>query len=209
MDDAINASPGTTGTTGNTGNATPHAPHRTHPLVIAASAAVIVFSLLGVAAMTGVIPSAFSEKTPDAAPVAPIVNGAERHASSRTTTRAATPASPATTAATCANCGVVESVRQVEVKGSGSGLGAVAGGITGAVVGNQIGRGNGNTAMTILGAAGGAFAGNEIEKNVKKQVTWRVTIRMDDGSYRTVSQSSPVNVGEKVRVVNGALVARS
>jgi len=63
----------------------------------------------------------------------------------------------------------------------------------------------------ILGAAGGAFAGNEIEKNVKKHYSYRVTVRMDDGTYRTISQANPpsVAVGEKVRVANGTVVARS
>ena len=83
--------------------------------------------------------------------------------------------------------------------------------MTGAVIGNQIGRGHGNTAMTLLGAAGGALAGNEIEKNVKKHYSYRVTVRMDDGSFRTVSQSTApaVEVGRRVRIANGALVARS
>jgi outer membrane lipoprotein SlyB len=99
----------------------------------------------------------------------------------------------------------------VEIKGNASGLGAVAGGVTGAVVGNQIGRGNGNTAMTILGAAGGALAGNEIERNVKKRYSYRVKVRMDDGTFRAVSQigAPAVEVGERVRIINGALVALS
>jgi outer membrane lipoprotein SlyB len=62
--------------------------------------------------------------------------------------------------------------------------------------------------MTISGAAGSAFAGNEIEKSAKKRRAYRVTVRMDDGSFRTVSLSSPpaFNVGDKVRVVEGRLV---
>jgi outer membrane lipoprotein SlyB len=37
---------------------------------------------------------------------------------------------------------------------------------------------------------------------------YRVTVRMDDGSFRTVSLSSPptLAVGDKVRVVEGRLV---
>jgi outer membrane lipoprotein SlyB len=63
--------------------------------------------------------------------------------------------------------------------------------------------------MTLLGAAGGALAGNEIEKNVKKRYSYRVKVRMDDGTYRAVSQiSAPaVEVGERVRVVDGTVVA--
>lgn len=174
---------------------------KTHPLVLGAAASVMVVSLAGAAAITGLLPNAHSDK-PDAPAKTSVPAGA-----------GAPHVLPKLTAYpnACASCGTVESIRTVALKGDATGLGAVAGGVTGAVVGNQMGRGNGNTAMTILGAAGGAFAGNEIEKNVKKRYAYRVTLRMDDGSFRTVSQSSPpaVAVGEHVRIVNGVVVARS
>ena len=164
-------------------------------LVLGAAAAALVFSLLGIAALTGVLPHAASQKSGEEVVARAML--------------ARKPPSKVASATTCANCGTVESVRAVEVKGRGSGMGAVAGGLTGAVVGNQLGRGRGNTALTILGAAGGALAGNEIEKNMKKQTSYRVTVRMDDGSYRTVAQSAPASPGEKVRIVDGMLVSRS
>jgi outer membrane lipoprotein SlyB len=110
-------------------------------------------------------------------------------------------------AATCANCGVIESVRAVEVKGSGSGVGAVAGGVTGGVLGNQIGHGGTRTLLTIGGAAGGAYAGNEIERNLNRRTVWRVAVRLEDGSLRTVSQRTqpPFAVGDRVRIVDGAV----
>jgi hypothetical protein len=39
---------------------------------------------------------------------------------------------------------------------------------------------------------------------------YRVTVRLDDGSYRTLSQPTPpsIPVGGKVRIVDGAVVAR-
>lgn len=174
---------------------------KTHPLVLGAAASVMVASLLGAAAITGILPSAHSDKTELLTRKNAAASESARHGADRLAGRENS----------CAFCGTVEAIRTVEVKGAGTGLGAVAGGVTGAVVGNQIGRGNGNTAMTILGAAGGAFAGNEIEKNVKKHYSYRVTVRMDDGSFRTVSQSAApaVAVGERVRIVNGAIVARS
>ena len=182
---------------------------KTHPLMLGAAASVMVVSLLGAAAITGILPSARSDKAE---------MPAQKTDKTETPAHAAAPESArhdarrvATRDNSCASCGTVEAIRTVEVKGTGTGLGLVAGGVTGAVVGNQIGRGNGNTGMTLLGAAGGAFAGNEIEKNVKKRFSYRVTVRMDDGSFRTVSQfAAPgVAVGERVRVVDGAVVARS
>jgi outer membrane lipoprotein SlyB len=43
---------------------------------------------------------------------------------------------------------------------------------------------------------------------MQKRYAYRVTVRMDDGSARTLSQSSPpaFAVGDKVRPVDGALV---
>jgi len=45
---------------------------------------------------------------------------------------------------------------------------------------------------------------------MKKRYAYRVTVRMDDGSFRTISVSSPPTfaVGDKVRVVEGSSYAR-
>lgn len=180
--------------------------HKTHPLVLGAAASVMVVSLVGAAAIGGLLPIAHSDKADASAP-------APASASNAASTGHGNNGTPklAAYANACASCGTVASIHAVLIKGDSTGLGAVAGGVTGAVVGNQIGRGNGNTAMTILGAAGGAFAGNEIEKNVKKHTSYRVTVHMDDGSIRTVSQPSApaVTVGERVRVVDGTVIAHS
>ena len=103
----------------------------------------------------------------------------------------------------CLNCGAVESVTPVERGGESGGLGAIAGGVLGAVVGNQVGRGNGRTAAAILGALGGGFAGNAVEKNMKKTTGYAVRVRMEDGSLRTLEQASPLSAGERVVVENG------
>lgn len=116
-------------------------------------------------------------------------------------TTAAKPAGPAT----CAQCGVVESVQAVKVKGEASGVGAVAGGVLGGVVGNQFGKGNGRTAMTVLGAVGGGVAGHEVEKNVKAKTVFNVKLRMDDGTTRTVQQAQAPAVGARVQVEGSTL----
>ena len=151
---------------------------QTNPLIAGAVVAVLILSVIGVAAISGVLPSATSHKQ----------NGM-----------------PLTDSATsdqtinCALCGTVESIRTVEVRDEA--LGALAGGLTGAEIGKD-----GST--TILGTVGGAASGSEIATSVKKRYAYRVTVRMDDGSYRTVSLSSPpaLAAGDKVRVVDGKLV---
>jgi outer membrane lipoprotein SlyB len=73
-------------------------------------------------------------------------------------------------------------------------------------VGNQVGGGSGNTAATVLGAAGGAYAGNQIEKrNQNSSEAYRFTIRMNNGSYQTVTQTSidDIRTGDRVRIENG------
>ncbi|TXG76434.1 MAG: glycine zipper 2TM domain-containing protein [Rhodocyclaceae bacterium] len=167
---------------------------RPSPLMNIAAVAVIIASVTAIAAITGLLPSAFSHKSDN--PVA--------LSSVSLDSNAPTAAGP------CRHCGVVESVRQVQVKGAATGVGAVAGGLTGAIVGSQFGRGNGRTAMGVAGAAGGAYAGHEIEKNLHTTTTHRVVVRMEDGTARTVYQSDApaFGVGEKVRVINGALAAQ-
>jgi outer membrane lipoprotein SlyB len=97
-------------------------------------------------------------------------------------------------------------VRQFAVQGEGSGAGAAVGGLLGGVLGHQIGSGRGNDAATVLGAIGGAVAGHQIEKSQRKTIRYEVTVRMDDGSYRTVTtEQSAWRGGERVRLVNGTL----
>jgi|GEM_PF-173810 len=100
----------------------------------------------------------------------------------------------------CADCGRVITVTPVQRKGNANGTGAVAGGVLGAVVGNQVGRGSGRAVATILGAAGGGFAGNAIEKNMQTVMVYLVQVRMDDGTMRTMEQASPLSVGSAVFV---------
>jgi len=167
----------------------------THPVLIVAAVAVLLFSLLGAAAITGILPVATSKSTV-----------ADRQAG-----RAAAAHPRLAQAAGCPTCGAIESIRRVEVQGETSGLGAAAGGVAGAIVGNQFGRGDGRTLMTIAGAAGGAYTGNTIEKQMKKHSAWQVTVRLDDGSLRTLTQAAqpPFAIGDRVRIVNGSTLERA
>jgi outer membrane lipoprotein SlyB len=245
---------------------------RPHPIVIAASIAVILLSATGIGAILGWIPIGASKHAEpaaavtslDAKPTAGIPAGASPAAVANATTSAApakvparpqhkpaatineaksTPAkaedrptmpaaipvptapgpmasnstipmpppSPAPIVESkpiCLDCGVVELVRETEKAGEGSGVGAVAGTVVGGVLGNQVGKGNGRDAMTILGAIGGAIAGHQIEKSTKKTKAYEIVIRLDDGTTRTLSQSSPPawRAGDHVKVLNGVIV---
>ena len=114
----------------------------------------------------------------------------------------AAPATPVPTqpavVSVCNSCGIVEAVEPVQQQGKATGLGAVAGGVVGGAVGNRMGAGSGKTAMTVLGAIGGGFAGNAIEKRARSETSYRVKVRMEDGSVRTVTQAQTVAVGSHV-----------
>ena len=112
-------------------------------------------------------------------------------------------------AAACPECGVVESVTEVKVQGQTNGVGALAGGATGALVGNRIAGGNNRTLGGVVGAVGGGLIGNAIEKHHRQSIAYDVNVRMQDGSLRTVRESTAPTVGEKVRVESDGLHQRS
>ena len=114
----------------------------------------------------------------------------------------------------CASCGTVEStvavqreghVNGVAVGNTTVGIGTVAGGVVGGLLGNQVGGGNGRTAATVLGVAGGAYAGNVIQKNMNKVTVYQMRVRMNDGSVRTIEQASAVQAGSRVVVEGNTL----
>ena len=112
-------------------------------------------------------------------------------------------------AATCASCGAIESVNLVEVNSDAPNiLGTIAGGLLGGVAGHQVGGGSGKDLATIIGAIGGAYAGNRVENNMGKTKVFRVTVRLDAGTSQSFDYASDptVKVGTRVRVENGALI---
>lgn len=116
-------------------------------------------------------------------------------------------AEPVRVAALCSYCGVIEAVDEVKRKGEGTGIGAIAGGVLGAAAGNQVGRGDGRKAMTVLGAVGGGLAGHEVEKRARGDTVYQVRIRFDDGSIRTIEQPTAPKVGARVEVHGNTLKA--
>jgi outer membrane lipoprotein SlyB len=109
----------------------------------------------------------------------------------------------------CPTCGAVQSIRYVQEAGQASGLGMIAGGVVGGVLGHQIGSGRGNTVATVAGAAGGAYAGNQIEKNKNKKSHYEVTVKLDNGKTQTVRMNTAPTVkeGERVKIVDGNRLA--
>ena len=167
---------------------------RLHPLVAGAAAAVIVAAGVGVAAITGVLPGSKADSAPQPAPQAKTAQPARTHVA------AAQPAQHKPVPV-CRDCGVIVEVKEVEVLGKGTGVGAIAGGVGGAVIGHQIGE---NRAGTAVGAVVGAVAGHQVERKAREHKKYEITVRMHDGSTRSLSDESGTPLafksGDKVRV---------
>lgn len=99
--------------------------------------------------------------------------------------------------------GKVVNVRPyVAQESEANGTGAVVGGVAGGVVGNQFGKGNGKTAMTVLGVLGGATIGSQVNKKVVNVAMTELTIQMPNGSSFNVSvKDSGFMVGQTVEII--------
>jgi len=191
---------------------------RIHPLVAVASVAVILFSGLGAAALMGWLPSS-TGKPED--PVAAAKTEMQAAAPAKTTAAKPKEAAPTSARSTsvqvasnapvakaiCASCGVVQSVREVEKAGEGTGLGAVGGAVVGGVVGNQFGGGGGKKILTVAGAVGGGVAGHQIEKKVRATKSYEITVRFENGTTKVLSEANPPSwkTGDKVKLIDGNL----
>jgi outer membrane lipoprotein SlyB len=186
------------------------------PLLTVAAVSVTVFSAVGVAALTGMIPASKGQnqeiQLPKevAKPLAPAISHPvpRNPAARKVTPRPAVYREFSETPKAQLPVGqlaVVESVREVREPGEAKGIGAIAGGVTGLVLGKKLGKDK--DLVTILGAAGGAFAGHQIERQVRASKHWEIAVRLDDGSQRTLSSDvEPVwHAGDRVRLVNDQL----
>ena len=201
------------------------AARHTHPLLIVAAIAITLFSLVGIGAVLGWIPT--SVGTPGAAST-PVAQAPEQPAAQpaepkpavkpRPVVRSEPPRAVAVVppprpmvAAICRECAVIEEVREVEKAGQASGAGAVGGAVVGGVVGHQMGGGRGKDVATVLGALGGGLAGHAIEKNARTTVEYQIIVRYEDGTKGMFSQATPPSwrAGDKVKVINGMIQGRS
>src|SRR5258708_15403488 len=103
---------------------------RIDPLIAGPAVSVLIAGVIGVGAMTGLLPSGLSPKQGDARP--------------------ADPGSQSVPAASCALCGPVESIRTIEVRDEPRDVGTVAGGLSRPAACNRADPGNGDHATAIL-----------------------------------------------------------
>ncbi len=108
--------------------------------------------------------------------------------------------------------GTVEAVREVQIEGTKSGLGAVAGGVTGGIAASTIGHGTGSAVAAAVGAIAGGLAGAAAEEGFTKNSGLELTVKLDSGQVIAVVQgvdaSTTFQPGDRVRVLSGQGVTR-
>ena len=167
---------------------------RIHPLLAVAAVSVTLFSLVGIAAITGVLPTSqganrdasASEKQADTQSLraeevipadelsgkkhSPKVAHASQSARTQQTsgqgdnTESAQRSTGVSANSQTANTQAANTQTAHKPAAQNSPVGIGVGAVIGGVLGNQVGSGDGKTLATILGAVGGGYIGNEVAK---------------------------------------------
>jgi hypothetical protein len=157
---------------------------RIHPLVAVAAASVTLFSLLGIAAITGVLPTSHGANTEASAneqqardqyareqeanrlDALPSAKHAPKAAHQNQTARAQQSSMQGDGAEPVQHSQAGGAAPQAAPKpaAQNSPIGIGVGAVIGGVLGNQVGSGDGKTLATIAGAIGGGYIGNEVAK---------------------------------------------
>ena len=109
----------------------------------------------------------------------------------------------------------VESVRGVKISsnnGQPTGLGTIGGGALGGVAAaSAIGGGKGSILTAIAGGLVGAVAGNAVGENLSTANGVEITVRLDNGDLRSITQAASgeaFRAGERVRLLSSGGVTR-
>jgi len=106
--------------------------------------------------------------------------------------------------------GVVDSVREVKIDGTRSGVGAGAGAVVGGVAGSTVGQGRGATVGAVLGSVAGGVAGQAAEQSATRQTGLEITVLLDGGRLIAVTQAADETFkpGDRVRILSDGATSR-
>ena len=104
----------------------------------------------------------------------------------------------------------VESVRDIQIEGTKTPIGAGAGAIIGGVVGGNSRSRNVSAIGSVVGSVVGGMAGAAAEEGITRQSGYEITVKFDDGKMIAVAQGADEKfaVGDRVRVLTGGGVTR-
>ena len=106
--------------------------------------------------------------------------------------------------------GIVESVREVKLEGTRSGIGPGAGAVAGGVAGSSIGHGRGSALGAIAGAVVGGVAGQAAEQSFTAKRGVEVTVKLDTGQMLAIVQEADETFrpGDRVRILSDGATSR-
>ena len=106
--------------------------------------------------------------------------------------------------------GVVESVREVNIEGTKTAIGAGAGAVVGGVAGSTVGKGTGSAIATAVGAVLGGLGGAAVEESTTRSQGVEITVKLDSGRLIAITQTADeaFYVGDRVRVLSGGGTTR-
>ena len=106
--------------------------------------------------------------------------------------------------------GHIESVREVKLEGTRSGIGPAAGAVAGGVAGSSIGHGRGSALGAIGGAIIGGIAGQAAEQGLSAKRGVEVTVKLDNGQMVAIMQEADeaFRPGDRVRVLSDGSTSR-
>jgi outer membrane lipoprotein SlyB len=104
----------------------------------------------------------------------------------------------------------VESVRNVTLANPDTGTGAVSGAALGGLAGSTAGGGTGQAAAAIAGALAGGLIGQHVEAHANKQAAFDITVRLENGELRAITQEADemFRPGERVRLLSNGYRTR-
>jgi len=153
--------------------------NRIHPLVAIAAVSVTLLSGVGIAAITGVLPTSHGSTVESPRASAEIITESKQPAQLASTgsskqkpaqhnaaqhTASSTPQQPSGQVAKNETPAAPPHPPAAKPAPQNSPIGIGVGAVIGGVLGNQVGSGNGKTLATIAGAIGGGYIGNEVAK---------------------------------------------
>lgn len=106
--------------------------------------------------------------------------------------------------------GIVEAVREVNIEGTKTPIGAGAGAVVGGVAGSTVGSGKGSVVGAAVGAVLGGLGGAAVEEGATRQKGVEITVKLDSGRMIAITQAADESfrVGDRVRVLSGSGVTR-
>jgi len=106
--------------------------------------------------------------------------------------------------------GIVESVREVNIEGTKTPIGAGAGAVVGGVAGSTVGGGKGSVVGAAVGAVLGGLGGAATEEAVTRKKGVEITVKLDSGRLIAITQAADeeFRVGDRVRILSSSGTTR-